>query len=109
MSRKERFTQDVHKIYDMISPSERNDIIEKINNHILIPETRSVREKNMWKIKHKHHPDQDIPTNIYLLGKGTIDELKSKYIKKYGNIKNINHMYRFKDFTREMIKQKIMI
>jgi hypothetical protein len=40
-----------------------------------------------------------------LLGKGTIQELYDEYITNYGNIERSD----FINYTRELIKQKIMI
>jgi len=61
-------------------------------------------KKDSWWIN-KHNPNKEIPKNIYLLGKGTIQQLHIEYIKIYGNIEWID----FINYTRELIKQKIMI
>ena len=42
-------------------------------------------KKDSWWIN-KHNPNKEIPKNIYLLGKGTIQQLHIEYIKIYGNI-----------------------
>ena len=97
------FRQDFNKIYTMINPNERNKIINKINNHELVSETMTGKKYDWWK--GYHNPSEEIPRNIYLLGKGTIEQLHNKYLKTYGNIEwDI-----FINFTRELIKQKIMI
>ena len=77
------FKQDFNKIYDMILPSERNEIIQKINAGEIVSETFTGKKDNWWI--DKHNPNNDIPKNIYLLGKGTIQELHIEYIKNYGN------------------------
>jgi hypothetical protein len=97
------FKQDFNKIYDMILPSERNEIIQKINAGEIVSETFTGKKDNWWI--DKHNPNNDIPKNIYLLGKGTIQELHIEYIKNYGNIEWSD----FINYTRELIKQKIMI
>jgi len=87
----------------MISPSDRMEIIEKINSEEIISETITGKKKSWWK--DKHNPNNDIPKNIYLLGKGTIKQLYNKYIELYGNIA----WNEFINYTRELIKQKIML
>jgi len=94
--------QDFNKTYRMISPIERLEIIIKINKGELISENATGRKCCWWK--NKHNPTNDIPKNIYLLGKGTIQELYNEYRKNYDNIEWKN----FIDYTRELIKQKIM-
>jgi hypothetical protein len=97
------FRQDFIKTYNMINPSERIEIIKKINNGEMISETSNGKKDNWWI--DKHNPNNEIPKNIYLLGKGTIQELYEEYIKIYGNIE----WSEFINYTRELIKQKIMI
>jgi hypothetical protein len=87
----------------MINPSERIEIIQKINTGEIVSETFTGKKEDWWA--DKHNPNKDIPTNIYLLGKGTIQELYNKYIRNYGNIEWAD----FINYTRELIKQKIMI
>lgn len=87
----------------MIHPIERIEIIQKINNGEMVSETVTGKKENWWI--DKHNPNNEIPTNIYLLGKGTIKELHTEYINKYGNIEWSD----FINYTRELIKQKIMI
>ena len=87
----------------MIIPSERNEIIKRIICGEMVSETFTGKKKNWWI--NKHHPNNNIPKNIYLLGKGTIQELHIEYIKNYGNIEWSD----FINYTRELIKQKIMI
>ena len=87
----------------MIIPDERNKIINKINNYELVSETITGQKYDWWR--GYHNPSEEIPRNIYLLGKGTIAQLHNKYLKTYGNIEwDI-----FINFTRELIKQKIMV
>jgi hypothetical protein len=97
------FRQDFDKTYSMVSPCERRLIIQKINEGLLESET-AVGKKQKWWTR-KHHPDSEIPKNIYLLGSGTIGELHIEYIKHYGSIE----WSEFIDHTRELLKQNIMI
>lgn len=97
------FRQDFNKIYNMINPIERIQIIKKINNGEITSETVTGKKKRWWT--DKHNPDNEIPKNIYLLGKGTIQELHNEYIKNYNYIEWSD----FINYTRELIKQKIMI
>ena len=95
--------QDFSKIYYMINPSDRIEIIKKINSEEMISETITGKKERWWI--DKHNPNNEIPKNIYLLGKGTIQELHIEYIKNYSNIEWSD----FINYTRELIKQKIMI
>ena len=88
--------QNFTKTYTMISSSERSIIIQKINNNELVSECVT-GQKQEWWIK-KHHPDNEIPKNIYSLEQGSIKELYDKYIihnyynlfaKKYTNNKHV--------------------
>ena len=97
------FKQDFNKIYYMVNPCERIKIIKKIMDNEIVSETITGKKYNWWK--NKHNPINKIPKNIYLLGKGTIQELHIEYIKNYGNIEWSD----FINYTRELIKQKIMI
>ena len=97
------FKQDFNKIYYMVNPCERIKIIKKIMDYEIVSETITGKKDNWWK--NKHNPNNKIPKNIYLLGKGTIQELHIEYIKNYGNIEWSD----FINYTRELIKQKIMI
>jgi hypothetical protein len=97
------FRQNFRQKYVMIDPDERNEIIQKINNGEMISETITGKKENWWL--HKHNPNNEIPKKIYSLGSGTIKELHIEYIKKYGDIQ----WDEFINYTRELIKQKIMI
>jgi hypothetical protein len=97
------FRQNFQKTFIMVTPNERFNIIEKINNVELVSETIIGNNQDWW-LK-KHNPDSDIPRNIYLLGNGTIEELHKKYIIKYGSIE----WDEFINYTRELIKQNIML
>lgn len=97
------FRQDFSKIYTMINPSERIEIIKKINGCVIVSETFTGKKEHWWI--DKHNPNNVIPRNIYLLGKGSIRELHIEYNKNYGNIEWSD----FINYTRELIKQKIMI
>jgi len=89
-------------VYTMLSPSERNEIIRKIDNGLMLSECETGRKQKWWT--NKHNPKKTIPTNIYLLGNGTQLELHNKYIKEYGPIE----WREFSNYTRELIKQGIM-
>ena len=97
------FKQDFNKNYVMINQNERLEIIKKINNGEITSETNTGKKEGWWI--YKHNPNNEIPKNIYLLGKGTIKELHIEYIKNYTNIEWCD----FINYTRELIKQKIMI
>ena len=94
------FRQDFQKTYTMVTPNDRFTIIEKINSGELVS---IIISKDLW-LK-RHNPDNEIPRNIYLLGDGTLEELHKKYIIKYGSIE----WSEFINWTREMIKQKLML
>ena len=87
----------------MINPSERNEIIQEINSEKMVSETVTGKNQHWWT--DKHHPNNNIPKHIYLLGKGTIQELHIDYSKNYGEIEWSD----FINYTRELIKQKIMV
>jgi len=87
----------------MINPSERVEIIEKINRGEMVSETVTGKKESWWM--DKHNPTHKIPTNIYLIGNGTIRDLHDEYIRTYGGIE----WSEFINYTRELIKQKIMI
>lgn len=95
--------QDFKKTYTMISPNKRYMIIQKINNCEI--ESKTITgQKQKWWLK-KHHPNNEIPRNIYLLGNGTIHQLYIKYINNYGEINE----KLFINYTRELISQNIMV
>ena len=94
---------DFNKTYNIINSSERILIIKKINDGEMVSETFTGKKESWWI--NKHNPNNEIPKNIYLLGKGTIEELHDEYIKKNGNIQRRV----FLNYTRELIKQKIMV
>jgi len=97
---------DYTKVFTMVSPHERNIIINNINTIIDFERMEVGERKNIyWKAK--HDPESEIPVRIYLLGNGTRDELYRKYISKYGE-KSIE-FDEFKNYMRELIYQKIII
>jgi hypothetical protein len=97
------FMQNFNQTYFMVNPNDRNLIIQQIINKEIESECVSGRQQNWW-LK-KHHPENEIPTNIYLLGNGTIKELYDKYINKHGYMEQKE----FNNYTRELIKQQIMV
>jgi hypothetical protein len=97
------FKHNWNKEYIMVNPSDRLIIANKCNNEEMISETKPGKKQKWWKLK--HNPNGVIPTNIYLLGKGTIQQLHNEYNKKYDYIEWSD----FIDYTRELIKQGIII
>ena len=91
--------------YGMVSPIIRSDIIEKINNgkFVSLFEIPPAGIKADWNHK-KHYPENEIPTRIYLLGGGNIENMHQKYMRKYGEIPFKD----FRNYTRELIRQGIM-
>jgi hypothetical protein len=97
------FRQEFTKIYEMTSPANRASIIKKINNSEMVSETVRGQKEEWWT--DKHHPDSEVPKNIYALGSGKIDDLHKAYVAKHGAMEYAE----FINYTRELIKQKIMI
>ena len=95
-------TRQQDKVLTMCSPSERVDIIHKIDSGMIESECESGKKQRWWYTK--HHPNRDIPKNIYLLGIGTMKVLYDKYQKEYGPIE----WSVFNGYTRELKKQGIM-
>jgi hypothetical protein len=94
------FKHDFTKIYSMVTADERKIIIDNIDTGNLVSECAAGIKNKWWK--NKHHPDKDIPKNIYLLGDGTIQELHYRYRENIAWSEFIN-------YTRELIKQGIMV
>jgi len=94
------------KNFTSVSPNERNILIQNIDN-ISDYEFTITRRPTTKFWKTKHHPNDVIPTRIYLLGNGTTNELFQKYNNKYGN--NSISIKEFKNYIREMIYQKLLI
>jgi hypothetical protein len=90
------------RVYAMLPPVGRIEIIRQIDAGLLSSECESGRKQKWWT--NKHYPKKPIPTNIYLLGYGTQRELHEKYIREYGPIE----WKEFSSYTRELIKQGIM-
>jgi hypothetical protein len=88
----------------MCNPVERYNIIQQIYNGELLTDTITGQNQKWWLTK--HHPDNDISKNIYLLGGGTINELYDKYIVKHEKKLEWGD---FINYTRELIKQTIMV
>lgn len=95
--------QDFNKVYEMVCPNDRLLIINQIKNREIVANTK----RDWWKENEKHDPKGIIPTKIYLLGNGTILQLYEKYIAEYED--EYISLQDFKDYTRELIKQGIMI
>jgi hypothetical protein len=95
---------NLDKNYSMICPNHRVEIISNINNGQTIGATTKTGLEKIWWLN-KHHPDNSIPKNIYLLGNGTVEELFTKYVRTHEHIEWKD----FKDYVRELIKQGIMV
>jgi len=95
--------QDFQKKYTMTTPTQRFIITQQCNDETIVSETIPGKKQKWWL--HKHNPDNEIPKNIYLLGEGTIEELYNMYKTKYGIIV----WDEFRNYTRELIKQNIML
>lgn len=96
--------------YMSITPGERRKIIAAINNDTLVSNVPKVRKDNHWKTK--HHPEADIPTNIYLLGQGTKGELRKLYERNHGPIPEDNgrsSTCQFGDYMRELVQQGLLV
>jgi len=97
------FSQDFQKTYTMVNPAERMNIIQQIDTSVIVSECATGQRKEWWT--KKHHPENEIPKNIYLLGQGTVRQLYDQYHSRYHTIE----WDEFIGFTRELIKQKIMV
>jgi len=95
--------------YGCVDTDKKNEIIEDIDLGIINSNVKTGIDKNWWKVK--HHPNKLIPSRIYELGSGTLEELEQKYFDKYEKI-NGNDKYnhaQFIGYVRELYQQKIMI
>ena len=99
--------QDFNCVYRMVSPDGRREIIRQINNGSMVSECKTGKRKQWWATK--HHPKQEIPQNIYLLGNGTISDLHKRYVAEFRKENETPIEYKaFINYTRELIKQGIM-
>jgi hypothetical protein len=100
-----RFNQEITRRRTMVSPDVRNNIIDRIDSGELESETFTGTKAKWWK--NKHHPNKQIPKRIYLLGSGSPKELYTIYI----NNPDYEYIERreFYNYTRELIKQNIMV
>lgn len=94
--------QNFRKTYASVTPEERVLVIQQINNNTLTSECFTGRRLKWWT--EKHHPENEIPKNIYLLGRGTLAQLHNAYLQKHGVIE----WSEFINYTRELIKQEIL-
>lgn len=97
--------QNFDKKYIMCSLTDRQSILSRIASGELVSECQNGRKYNWWL--NKHNPLAQIPTRIYHLGSNyTIREYYQLYLVQYC----INITWEeFINYTRELIKQKIMI
>jgi len=93
---------DNSKTYCIRPPSFRRFVMQQIDSGELESECKTGKKNKWWK--NRHHPCRQIPTNIYLLGQGTLSELFTAYIANHGDIEKRDFM----NYTRELIKQGIM-
>jgi hypothetical protein len=96
------FKQDFTATYHMVAPQQRCDIIKHIDMGNMESECVTGIQQKWWTTK--HHPAEIIPTRIYLLGDGTIEELFQRYVAKHSEMEWSD----FINYTRELIKQRIM-
>ena len=97
------FSQDFQKTYVMVNQADRMNIIQQIDSGVIVSECATGQKQEWWT--KKHYPKNEIPKNIYLLGEGTLRQLYEQYQSRYGIIEWDD----FIGYTRELIKQKIMI
>ena len=71
-----------HATYEAVAPHVRQFIIEQINAGWR-PDSFPDSGVRWWDIGKPSHPESKFPTRIYLLGKGTPDELFEMYQRKY--------------------------
>lgn len=91
--------------FRMITPNNRNIIINNINTILNYEFDKTNRNTNYWS--NKHHPEKIIPERIYLLGDGYFSELYVMYKNKYNP--HIIEEKHFKDYLRELIYQEICL
>jgi len=93
----------------MVSPNDRNTIIRRINSGEIDTDVSTGQRNKWWK--KKHHPEREIPTNIYLLGDGTPKELHDMYNTKYTLVASPQtaKWENFRNYTRELVQQGIMV
>jgi len=92
-------------VYCVVSPERRREIIRQIDNGERMSECKT--GKKWWVTK--HHPKQEIPQNIYLLGNGSLGDLHKRYVAEYCKENEVSIEYKvFINYTRELIKQGIM-
>lgn len=89
------------EVYVPVSPDERRRIIERINCNQLSSGRARGRNRDIFHWTNKHHPEKPIPTDLYLLGSGTLSEQYSRYTK-------ISET-EFKNYRRELIYQGILV
>jgi hypothetical protein len=69
-------------IYNTVTTTERMNVIADINTGNLRSECKSGKINKWWTCK--HHPNEEIPKNIYLLGGGmTLKALHEQYHSIY--------------------------
>ena len=106
---------DLTVTYEAVAPHERNTIIVQINSGWRpdsFPQS-GIKEK-WWDINKPGHPESKFPTRIYLLGKGTPDDLFEMYQRKYPDDPMIRsqpsgerHQNVFANYIRELVRQGI--
>jgi len=79
--------QKFNCVYQMVDPHKKNEIIHDINRGIINTNVKSGIKSNWWT--NKHHPNKLIPSRIYELGSGTLEELEQRYFDKYEKRKGV--------------------
>jgi hypothetical protein len=99
-----RFYQHPEQHRSMVNPTIRLSVIELIDAGELYSETSTGQKEKWWT--DKHHPNKEIPKNIYFLGDGSPNQLYDKYVTKFGNVIEKSE---FLNYTRGLIKQNILL
>ena len=94
---------DNKHIYTSINPARRQIIIRSVEDRTMIEDTQSGLKLKWWT--KKHNPNGEIPTAIYLIGSGTVDDYYNSFVRNYNN--NLTKS-EFKNYFREMIKQGLI-
>ena len=124
MNRENKRVIDMERHYIAICPEERARIIALIDEGPEYALTNATTQdplkgegEYLWwrrrgtsgrnKNEGKHHPTEEEAVKIWMLGDGTFEEIKQKYIEEYG----FDHITdkAFRDYFREMVKQKILV
>ena len=102
-----RWQQKFAVRHEVVSAEEIQRITERIQEGELVPPNG---DRNWWTTG-GHAPTDEVPQRIIALGGGYIkrgqDNMKERYVAMYGN--TFPRGRRFIDYTRELIKQGILV